>query len=49
MTKFSKEKILQLHQVMAKIYAHMVDDVFEQNRLRLEEYARQKDESVKKD
>ena len=35
--------------VTAKIYTHMVDDVFEQNRLRLEEYARQKDESVKKD
>jgi len=30
----------------AKIYTYMVDDVFEQNRQRLEDYARQKNESV---
>ena len=32
--------------ITAKIYTHMVDDVFEQNRQRLEDYARQKNESV---
>jgi len=28
--------------VTAKIYTHMVDEVFEQNRRRLEQYAQQK-------
>ena len=32
--------------VTAKIYTHMVDEVFEQNRKRLEEYANAKEQRV---
>ena len=32
--------------VTAKIYTHMVDEVFEQNRKRLEEYANQKEQKA---
>ena len=33
--------------VTAKIYTHMVDEVFEQNRKRLEEYANEKEKQSK--
>jgi hypothetical protein len=32
--------------VTAKIYTHMVDEVFEQNRKRLAEYANQKEQKA---
>lgn len=32
--------------VTAKIYTHMIDEVFEQNRKRLEQYANQKNQKA---
>jgi len=32
--------------VTAKIYTHMVDEVFEQNRKRLEQYANEKEQQA---
>ena len=40
-------KELMGHSDMAKIYTHMVDEVFEQNRKRLEEYANEKESQSK--